>query len=188
MLNYTTVYYCLSFLALSVALNFWLTFKLLKVVNAISPPETSASSLSIGSEMLSFNGILLSTEQTFDFYTTSPVFSILLFMSTKCDKCKENLQELESLYALSDTLGLAIWLIFTDQPRHVRYFLNQSSLLSVAVKVTNKTSIKLNPHRISPYYLFIDENRRIQTSGLMGDKEWTRFQDQISNMQTDEQS
>ena len=43
----------------------------------------------------------------------------------------------------------------------------------------------LNPFKVSPFYLFIDEHKKLQASGLIGDANWQSFSEQMAELQAD---
>eukprot|EP01031_Cornospumella_fuschlensis_P019599 gene19599-24015_t len=70
-------------------------------------------------------------------------------------------------------------LVSREPAWRLRRFLAVSPLAAVAARVSTKGYKALNPTMTSPYYLFLDEDARLQAGGIIGDENWTSFRAQL---------
>ena len=105
--------------------------------------------------------------------------SVLLFLSSTCPKCRDRLPEISALLPLARAADQAHVHASREPAWRLRRFLAVSPLAAVAARVSTKGYKALNPTMTSPYYLFLDEDARLQAGGIIGDENWTSFRAQL---------
>lgn len=168
-------------LALVLALNLKLTFTLYKKVRDLPGFIQQPEPLLAGTELPQLTGTtLLETEpvQVWQHgYATA-----LLFLASRCSKCKQKLAELPVLLQLAQGSGLEIKLITTERARPYQGFLAEPQLAKQCIRVRQLDYLQLNPQQISPAYLFIDQQGQVEATGLIGDENWLLFCEQLQMM------
>lgn len=104
----------------------------------------------------------------------------LLFLSSRCPKCREKIPELESLMDAARDAGLAIWLVSEEPAFRLRAFLGGSPLTALAVRTRLRDYKRINPTLLSPAYLFVDHEGSVEAAGFIGDENWTALQYQLT--------
>jgi len=104
----------------------------------------------------------------------------LLFLSSRCPKCREKIPELERLLPAARDAGLAIWLVSEEPAFRLRAFLGSSPLRDLAVRTRLRDYKRINPTLLSPAYLFVDHEGGIDAAGFIGDDNWTALQHQLT--------
>lgn len=104
----------------------------------------------------------------------------LLFLSSRCPKCREKIPELESLIGAARDAGLAIWLVSEERAFRLRAFLGGSSLKALAVRTGLRDYQRINPNLLSPAYLFVDHEGSVEAAGFIGDDNWTSLRCQLA--------
>ena len=112
--------------------------------------------------------------------------SVLLFLSSTCPKCRAKLPEISALLPLAQEAGVSLRLVSREPAWRLRRFLAGTPLAAVAARVSTKGYKALNPTMTSPYYVFLDQDARLQAGGIIGDDNWASFQDQLHGMAGDE--
>jgi len=176
------IYFILIVLIIVTAINLKLTLRLLKIIN--SPPVDVNNQLpvDIGEKLPIVMGRSLN-KKIEEKVSGDGVPAVLVFLSSKCPVCREKVPEIESIYTKSGDAGLTLRLITKESKSRIRHFFSDSKLLKALLVVSNKSYKTLNPTQASPYYLFIDHERRLQACGIIGDENWQSFVDQINNVE-----
>lgn len=105
--------------------------------------------------------------------------SVLLFLSSKCPKCRSKLPELAQLAPAAEQAGLAIWLVSEEPAWRLRGFLRGTALWQLAVRVNLKDYLALNATLLSPAYLFVSHEGVLEATGLIGDDDWLGLRAQL---------
>lgn len=105
--------------------------------------------------------------------------AVLVFLSSTCPKCRQKLPELAGYLPLLDEAGLELWLVSREPRWRLQRFLRGSTLAAHALRVNMRSYRALNPTMSSPFYLFVDEEGRLQTGGTIGDENWETFRQQM---------
>lgn len=171
------LYAVLLVLALSVALNLALTFRLLAAVRALAdgPPVP----LSAGMPLPPIEGRVLPGRllpgRAVVALPPAGQPAVLLFLSSRCPKCRAKLPEIAGLLAPAQAAGVAVWLVSHEPSWRLRRFLRASPLAAVAVRVARASYRQLNVRYASPSYLFIGHDGMVQAQGMIGDDDWMSF-------------
>jgi peroxiredoxin len=169
-------YIILTVLTFSVALNLILTFSVLKSVRNMLIVNEALTS---GEKVPDVKCQLLTTGETV--YVSSNQRAIVaLFLSSACPKCREKLPEIEKLLPPLKMAGVSMWFLSKEPKWRLRNFLKASSVFQITALVSKQDYKTLNPNLTSPYYLFIDHNGYLETSGLIGDENWESFVSQMN--------
>lgn len=107
--------------------------------------------------------------------------AVLVFLSSTCPKCRQKLPELASYLPQLDAAGLELWLVSREPRWRLQRFLRGSPLAAHALRLSMRSYRTLNPTMSSPFYLFINEEGRLQTGGSIGDENWETFRAQMQD-------
>ncbi len=178
------IYTCLIILVILVALNLKLTlhlFELIKDPSILNPPFLPRQ---LGDEMPELLGSNLDKQPV----ALSEVqqASVLLFLSSKCPKCKEKLIEIKALLPLLENAGLTMFLVTNEPKRHIAKFLENNDLLDKVFTVDNKSYKQINPTLSTPYYLFVNHLNQLEAGGVIGDEDWLSFIEQMDEIRQQE--
>ncbi|MED5523264.1 MAG: redoxin domain-containing protein [Pseudomonadota bacterium] len=169
----------LLLLSLSVALNLYLTFRILRRLD--EPPQIPELLPTVPGGPLaavigkSLQGTKLALGQ-------EGKASALLFLSSQCPKCREKLPQITELAELAEPAGLQLWLVSTESSARLRRFLASTPLLSRVVRVAARQHKRLNPTLSSPFYLFVDHLGQLEAGGHIGDENWQSFAEQMQQI------
>ena len=105
--------------------------------------------------------------------------SVMLFMSSKCPKCRAALAQLEQLVSDAEQAGLALWLVSEEPAWRLRRFLHGSALLERVARVKINDYRQLNARLLSPAYFFINHEGLLEAAGLIGDENWLGLRAQL---------
>ncbi|WP_102794633.1 hypothetical protein [Bowmanella denitrificans] len=177
------LYLCLLLLALGLALNLKLTFYLYYRIHN-PPPPVALTQVPPGERLvlpkarqwLSGCKVELEADQQ---------ARVLLFLSSRCDKCREKLPQLSTLPPLAEQAGVRLWLLSTEPDKRLRRFLTDSPLIDHLLKLDKKAYQSLNPSWSSPFYLFIDHAGYLQAAGTIGDEDWQSFMQQMDEVSSE---
>jgi thiol-disulfide isomerase/thioredoxin len=180
------IYFSLFTLTLCTLLNLSLSLKLLRKIKQISENTKNLSPIPLGTEIPQITARTLLSKQNQDLLL--PEYAIvLLFLSTKCPKCKEKLPEIEKIAMCAEQAGVQLWLVSNEPQWRVRRFLGNTALAPLAVFLKEENYREINSKLMSPYYLFIDHARLLQAEGMIGDDNWCAFLTQIEELASADQ-
>ncbi|WP_028101738.1 redoxin domain-containing protein [Pseudoduganella violaceinigra] len=108
--------------------------------------------------------------------------AVLLFLSSTCPKCRQKLPEVAGYLPLLEHAGLELWLVSREPAWRLRRFLRGSPLAQHALRVGMRDYKMLNPTMGSPFYLFVDNDGKLQAGGMVGDENWQTFQQQMQEI------
>lgn len=168
-------------LALLLALNLKFTFALYKKVRDLPGFIQIPEPLVAGTALPQLTGTTL-LEAEPELVWQHGYATALLFLASRCPKCKQKLAELPALLQLAQGSGLEIKLITTERARPYQRFLADQQLERHGVRVRQPDYLQLNPQQISPAYLFIDQQGQVEATGLIGDENWLLFCEQVQMM------
>lgn len=106
--------------------------------------------------------------------------AVLLFLASRCPKCREKLAALERLLPQADAAGLALWLVSEEPARRLRAFFGSAALQAATARVSLRDYRLLNPQMSSPSYVFADHQGAVQATGLIGDENWLSLLEQLA--------
>lgn len=103
----------------------------------------------------------------------------LLFLSSKCPKCREKLPGIDAMAGSARAAGLAMWIV-SEEPRwRLRGFLRNTALAALTARVDRVGYRTLNPSMATPAYLFVNHEGVLEAFGLIGDDDWLALQAQL---------
>ena len=175
------IYFVLTLLTFSVALNFMLTFAVLKSVRKMLADNELPFTLPVGEKVPDIDYRLLASGEAVAVSGTRQAI-VLLFLSSTCPECREKLPEMERLLPLLHSAGVNMWLVSQEPKWRLKRFLKETSLSTIATRVNKHDYKILNPTQTSPYYLFIDHAGCLEAGGLIGDDNWLSFCAQMDDM------
>ncbi|MYN01685.1 redoxin domain-containing protein [Pseudoduganella sp. DS3] len=114
--------------------------------------------------------------------------AVLVFLSSTCPKCREKLPELANYLPHLDDAGLELWLVSREPRWRLRRFLRGSPLAAHTLRLDMRSYQALNPTLSSPFYLFVDEEGRLQTGGTIGDENWETFRQQMQERRAEQEA
>lgn len=104
----------------------------------------------------------------------------LLFLSTRCDKCRERLPQVAALLPAAAAAGLALRIPSVEPAFRLRRFLRGTPLAGAVWQLRTADYKRLNPRLASPAYLFVNHEGGIEAAGLIGDENWLGLVEQLS--------
>ncbi len=111
----------------------------------------------------------------------------LLFLSSKCDKCRAHLPDLAALLPVAAEAGLAMRIVSIEPWYRLRRFLDGTPLAAAAYRLRLEDYKKLNPTLTSPAYLFVDHEGSVEAAGLIGDAAWLGLRAQLTQSTLEEE-
>ncbi|WP_341503679.1 hypothetical protein [Gallaecimonas sp. GXIMD4217] len=178
MTDSTLIYTILAILSVSVAINLKLTFRILQLMRN-PPPQDTALAFAPGDAVPEIRGKRLADAQAMSLDHSGRA-SVLLFLSSRCPKCREKLPEIAALVPRLGPAGLDLWLLTTERKGRLEEFLGDGPLMALALKVSGRAYKQLNPALASPFYLFLDHQGQLQAGGMIGDADWQSFIEQMA--------
>jgi len=173
-----TLYLILGVLAFGLALNLKLTLAVLNASRNAAAAANTPFTLPEGERIPSVPARGLQGGATLALDGEGQP-SVLLFLSSTCPKCRAKLPEIATLLPLAQEAGVDLRLVSREPAWRLRRFLAGTPLAAVAARVSTKGYQALNPTMTSPYYVFLDEQARVQAGGIIGDENWSSFQAQL---------
>lgn len=170
----------LIFLSIGVLVSLWLNLRLINTIKYLRVEQNNVEQLTTGSAITDFAGHQLSDHSPINTHQFNDYAKVFLFLSSKCNKCKGKLPELDALSQYTLDAGVYLQILTHEPKRAVNGFLQGTSLASITLLIDEQTSNSLNPQGASPYYLFVSQDNVIQAQGFIGDENWLAFSDQIS--------
>lgn len=170
------------FLVVVVALNLWLTFRMIHTLKYTNLKTNAPQSLSIGTITPNFSANRLTTNTNITSNEYADYAKVWLFLSTACNKCKGKLPELEKVLSATNDSGVIIRILTNESERRMRFFLNSTVLQDIALIIDTITYSLINPLGASPYYMFVDTQNVLQAEGMIGDENWLGFVGQLTEL------
>lgn len=179
-LSDSTLIFILGFLTLSVALNLWLSLRLVRAFRFLTiPPKASLPNLTVGMQISDFPLDRMMDKKKLTLYEYHEYAKVLVFVTSKCPKCKTKLPELRASLEKAKAAGVFIWILSLETKKRMKSFLNDDVLLDATMHTSQAAYDYLNPQGASPYYLFIDAENTLQAEGFIGDENWMSFMEQL---------
>lgn len=181
MMDTELLHWVLACLIFSVSINLVLTFRLFDMIRSINMPSVNPVPLTLplGEQAPDFSGETVVNK--------TPVRSaskptVLVFLSSKCKECHSKLPELCRIQPALSRAEVVMWLVASEHSNNLKSFLADTTLLNLAVSMDSEVQKSLNPRTASPFYLFLDEKRILQASGIIGDDDWLSFISQMDGI------
>jgi len=108
----------------------------------------------------------------------------LLFLSSKCPKCKTKLAEIGSMLAPAEQAGLDIWIVSHEPAWRLRQFL-RGFPLTRALRLPLRDYKLLNPTLASPAYMMVNHEGVLEAAGMIGDDNWQDLRAQLADSAAD---
>lgn len=105
----------------------------------------------------------------------------VLFLSSKCDKCRERVPQVAALLPGAAAAGLALRIASVDPAFRMRRFLAGTPLAAAVYQLRMADYTMLNPRLASPAYLFVNHEGGIEAAGLIGDEDWQSLVEQLAH-------
>ncbi len=169
----------LIFLTFAVGLNLLLTFRLTTIVLELPIGSGQSSGLPLGEMVPDFEAFNLLDHNSISATVKIEQPLVLVFLAPGCKDCRGKLPELKQLQPALKKSDVLMWVIGLGSKRQNKNFLKASGLLDSAFMMDAETRKLLNPLDASPSYLFIDGNKILQASGIIGDENWLSFLEQM---------
>ncbi len=112
----------------------------------------------------------------------------LLFLSSRCDKCRAHLPEVAAMLPAATAAGLEMRIVSIEPWFRLRRFLAGTPLAAAAHQVVTEDYKRLNPRFASPAYMFVDHQGVIEATGLIGDDNWLQLRAQLAHSGTEEET
>lgn len=173
----TTLQLVLAALAFAVAGNIWLS---LAVLRASRRERIAPTALEPGQPLPAVQARPLAGGARFQ-PGASGQAAVLLFLASRCPKCREKLAGVERLLPLAREAGLALWLISEEPARRLRAFLPGNALRAAAARLTLRDYRRVNPLMSSPSYVFVNHEGTVEAAGLIGDEDWLALVGQLTD-------
>lgn len=167
------LYLSLAALAFGLALNLKLS---LSVLEAARREREPVEALTAGQ---SVPNVIARTASGAVALAAKNQVAVLLFLSSKCSKCRSTLPEIEKMLPAAQQAGLALWVVSAEPAWRLRQFLHGSAVGTIIAQVKHKDYKVLNGKMLSPAYLFVNHESLIEAAGLIGDPDWLALREQL---------
>jgi hypothetical protein len=167
-----------ALLTFVVAFTLFLVVRIAAVVSAQEYLRSPAA-LPVGSRLPDFSGHRLSDGERLSADFLQGRAAVLLFLSPDCDDCRQRITELADLYEAIIRSGVRLWIVSARSRKRMTTFLQDSPLLDHVLLVKASVRHALNPRNAAPFYIFVDDERRVLASNFIGDEDWLSFVAQI---------
>ncbi|NOU52488.1 redoxin domain-containing protein [Pseudoalteromonas sp. JBTF-M23] len=104
---------------------------------------------------------------------------VIIFLATNCPKCKSKLKTIEKVVKKSQTLDLPVYILLHENMKNIDKFFTDTALLDHIWLLDYNEYKEINPHEISPGYLFVNEEDLVEGHGMIDDENWRYFHGQI---------
>jgi hypothetical protein len=180
----TTLQLVLAALAFALAGNIWLS---LAVLRACRRERLAPTALEPGQPLPAVQARPLAGGARFQ-PGASGQAAVLLFLASRCPKCREKLAGVERLLPLAREAGLALWLLSEEPAHRLRAFLPGNALRAAAARLTLRDYRRVNPLMSSPSYVFVNHEGTVEAAGLIGDEDWLALVGQLTDDTTEERA
>lgn len=172
----TTLQWVLAALAFALAGNIWLS---LAVLRASRRERIAPAALVPGEPLPAVQARPLDGSPPFQPGAAGQA-TVLLFLASRCPKCREKLAGVEQLMPLAREAGLALWLLSEEPPRRLRAFLPSENLRAATARLALRDYRRVNPLMSSPSYVFVNYQGQVEAAGLIGDEDWLALVGQLN--------
>ncbi len=171
------LYLTLALLAFGLALNLKLT---LSVLHTARRERDAPEALAPGAQLPPVPARALRGGAT-QRLGASGQAAALLFLSSKCPKCRTKLAEIGRMLAPAEQAGLGVWIVSHEPGWRLRQFLGGAFPLSRTLRVTLRDYKLLNPTLASPAYLMVNHEGVLEAAGMIGDDDWQALRAQLAD-------
>lgn len=172
----TTLQLVLAALAFAIAGNVWLSLAVLRASRRERQPATA---LVAGDPLPIVQARPMAGGARFQPGAPGQA-TVLLFLASRCPKCRDKLAGIDGLLPQARAAGLAVWLLSEEPVRRLRAFLPSNTLRAAAARLRLRDYRRLNPLMSSPSYVFVSHAGTVEAAGLIGDDDWLALVDQLN--------
>lgn len=169
-------------LAVLLAFNLFLSLRLTRMVNALARAQLP-DTVPIGAQLPAFHARrLVDGHRIRSDALLGDEAAVLVFVSPGCKACLARQPELDRMWPLMESAGVALWVVVQGRPQRLRDYFASTRLLPRVVRVGDRDLRRLNPKYAAPFYIFVGADGVVQASGQIGDDNWLSFREQIGDV------
>lgn len=160
-------------LTLAAGLNLFLILRLAAIVR----PDlwTAPLTVPIGAPVPPFEGRRRSDGGRLASADLAGSPAVLAFLTPGCPACAEAAAALAAVLPAIEEAGIALWIVPADARHDVARLPGAAALLGRVLELDEPARRRLNPRRLAPFYLFLDERLIAKASNIIGDEDWQSF-------------
>jgi peroxiredoxin len=162
----------LGVLLFATALNLWLTLRLATRVREQLAP---AITVPIGSPVPAFDAVARAEGRPLRSSDMAGRPFVLVFLSAGCKTCAGRVGELAALLPGAERAGVEIWIVPADDAYDIGILVGDTRLADHVLVLDADARLRLNPLKMVPFYLFVDETLVVRASNHIGDENWRAF-------------
>lgn len=153
-------------------LNLWLTLRLAaRLREEFAPPLT----VPIGEPVPGFDGTATAEGRRLRSSDLAGQPFVLVFLSPGCKTCAGKIGELAALLPGAARAGVGLWIVPADDLYDIRDLVGGTPLADHVLLLDANARLRLNPLKLVPFYLFVDEALVVRASNQVGDEDWRLF-------------
>ncbi|MBV1776486.1 redoxin domain-containing protein [Burkholderiaceae bacterium DAT-1] len=171
-------------LALLLAFNLKLLLILHSKVSKLTDRAAIEDAPGTGDALPLFAGTPLTAPHT---HRTIDTPVALLFLSSACPKCEAKLPSLDALLPYAHEAGVGITFVSLESTWRLKRFIGHTAMADHTLQLTAADYRILNPALLSPAYIFINGEGRIEARGMLDDDNWHAFVQQLTQTRTEPQ-
>ena len=160
----------LCLLSLGLALNFLISFRIIRIVRNVEGENLAPLTPVPGTEIGALEVTMLVSGKTIELHRLSP--AVLLFMSSRCAECRKKTDEVSQLARDAIPLEFGVWHVSMDKPRSGLPLFTEGPLVKNVLMISEGALGLLNPRVSTPYYLLMGPSAEVQAGGIIGDDGW----------------
>ena len=154
------------------ALNLWLTLRLaVRMREELAPPLT----VPIGGPVPAFDATAPAQQRQLRSSDLAGQAFVLVFLSPGCKTCAGRIAELSALLPGAARAGVALWIVPADDTHDIGALVGGTPLADRVLVLDADSRLRLNPLKMVPFYLFVDEALIVRASNYVGDEDWRTF-------------
>jgi AhpC/TSA family len=156
--------------AFATVLNLWMTFRLAVRMRDLAAP---AMTVPIGGPVPPFEGTAEGHILRSSNLAGRP--SVLVFLSAGCKTCAGHVGELVELLPGATRAGVSLWIVPADDVYDIAGLVGETPLTGHLLFLEEAARLRLNPLKVVPFYLFVDDALQVRASNYLGDEDWIAF-------------
>ena len=162
----------LGVLLFATALNLWLTLRLAARMREELAP---ALTVPIGGPVPAFDATAPAQERQLRSSDLAGQPFVLVFLSPGCKTCAGKIGELADLAPRAARAGVGLWIVPADDAYDIQDLVGGTALADHVLVLDADARLRLNPLKMVPFYLFVDEALVVRASNQVGDENWRTF-------------
>ena len=104
---------------------------------------------------------------------------VLVFLQTNCPKCKSKLKHFETIISNAAEANVDVKIVLSENEAAIDRFIGKYDLKKYVLHMKRDDYLHLNPHQISPAYMFVNAENEIEVQGMIDDDNWQYFNQNI---------